>query len=285
MSKTTSLLSTESVALTRRRSLSRRVTLSLLGCLLGSVAAHASAALKIGTDLTYPPYNYMDGAQPAGFDTEFMRLVAGSLNTSAQFMDTRFANLIMGVNTNKFDVIASTLYVTPERAKQIDYLPYMKTGGVLLALKGGSFAPTAPEQLCGKKVSSIQGAAWIAKLAEVSKTVCAAKGLSAIDVREFPTSPEASQAVLSKAVDAQFEDAAVAQAAAEKSGKLVVTSAIIYPVVVGLGLKKGESARQQPLIDAVNKTLASPEYQSLLKKYNVAAPSDSDVKAALAGTL
>lgn len=57
-------------------------------------------------------------------------------------------------------------------------------------------------------------------------------------MREFPTSPEASQAVLSHAVDAQFEDAGVAKVAADKSGKLVLTSEIIYPVVVGLAVKK-----------------------------------------------
>ena len=86
----------------------------------------------------------------------------------------------------------------------------MKTGGVLLALKDGSFKPQKPEDLCGKKVSSIQGAAWISKLKTVSETYCTKQGLAAIDVREFPTSPEASQAVLSHAVDAQFEDAGVA---------------------------------------------------------------------------
>jgi len=258
--------------------------LAICGCLLGTSFAQA-AALKIGTDLTYPPYNYIETGKPAGFDTEFMRLVTKTLNTTPQFMDTRFANLIMGLNTNKFNVIASTLYVTPERAKQVDYIPYMKTGGVLLALKQGSFNPTQPDMLCGKKVSSIQGAAWITKLAEVSKTVCAKQGLAPIDVHEFPTSPEASQAVLSHAVDAQFEDAAVARTAADKSGKLKVTSEIIYPVVVGLGVKKGNTELLSTLTAAVEQTLASPEYQALLKKYNVTAPTPENIRAALDGTL
>lgn len=271
--------------LLNRKLLSRLGKLVVCGCLLGTSFAQAAETLKIGTDLTYPPYNYLDAGKPAGFDTEFMRLVAKTINTTPQFMDTRFANLIMGLNTNKFNVIASTLYVTPERAKQIDYIPYMKTGGVLLALKDGSFTPTRPDMLCGKKVSSIQGAAWIAKLAEVSKTVCAKQRLGPIDVREFPTSPEASQAVLAHAVDAQFEDAAVARVAADKSGRLKVTSEIIYPVVVGLGVKKGNTDLLAKLTTAVDQTLASPEYQALLKKYNVTAPTPENSQAALAGTL
>lgn len=271
-------------------SLSQRVLfrlgkLAVCACLLGATSVQASAVLKIGSDLTYPPYNYMKANQPAGFDTEFMLLVAERLGMTAEFMDTRFANLIMGLNTHKYHVIASTLYVTPERAKQIDYIPYMKTGGVLLALKGGAFAPSQPDMLCGKTVSSVQGASWIAKLADVSKTLCAKRGLGAIDVREFPTSPEASQAVLSRAVDAQFENAGVARAAAERLGRLTVTSGIIYPMVVGLGVKKGGADPLNRLTAAVYQTFASAEYQLLLKKYNVTEPTPDDIQAALAGTL
>ncbi len=262
------------------------LTLTAFGLLtVWNQSAQAMEILKIGTDLTYPPYNYLEGKEAAGFDAEFMRLVAKQLSAEPQFMDTRFANLIMGVNLKKFDVIASTLYVTPERAKQIEYIPYMKTGGVLLALKDGSFKPQKPEDLCGKKISSIQGAAWISKLKNVSETYCAKQGLAAIDVREFPTSPEASQAVLSHAVDAQFEDAGVARAAADKSGKLILTSDIIYPVVVGLAVKKGNNTLVTELKTAIQKVEATADFKSLLTKYSVATPDDAEINAALNGTL
>ncbi|WP_209419705.1 transporter substrate-binding domain-containing protein [Vibrio mytili] len=127
-----------------------------LGLSMLSTSIAAQSSLKIGTDLTYPPYNYLEGKVASGFDAEFMRLVSNELNKEPTFLDTRFANLIMGVNLGKFDVIASTLYVTPERAKEIDYIPYMKTGGLLLASKTGAFKPSKPSDLCGKRVSSIQ---------------------------------------------------------------------------------------------------------------------------------
>src|SRR5882762_4216005 len=161
----------------------------------------AAGTLTIGSDLTYPPYAFMDGETPAGLDPDFMKTLASHLQLKPGFVDTRFANLILGVNANRFDVIASALYVTPERAKQIDFVPYLKTGGSLLALSHSGFAPKTSEDLCGKRVSSIKGASWIPKLNDVSKQVCAPAGRGAIDVREFETSPEAAQAVLSHAVD------------------------------------------------------------------------------------
>lgn len=254
--------------------------LALLG---GNVMAKET--LTVGTDLTYPPYNYLEGKTAAGFDADFMRLVAKEMGEEAEFSDTRFANLIMGINLRKFDVIASTLYVTPERAEQIDYIPYMKTGGVILVLKSADFKPSQSSELCGKRVSSIQGAAWINKLNTVSETHCLPKGLSKIDVREFPTSPEASQAVIAGMVHAQFEDAAVARSAADKSGRLELSSDIIYPVVVGLGVKKGNDEFKEKLASAVTSVGKSNAFKKLLIEYSVSLPSEKEIEAALNGTL
>lgn len=259
--------------------------------LCGTAHAFAASApptvtagkLTIGADLTYPPYDYMEGAAPAGFDPAFMTKLAGHLKLQPGFVDTRFANLILGVNASRFDVIASALYVTPERARQIDFVPYLKTGGSLLALSHSGFAPKKPEDLCGKRVSSIKGASWIPKLNDVSKQDCIPAGRGAIDVREFETSPEAAQAVLAHAVDAQFEDSAVAQMTVNKlAGRVTITSTTqLYPVVIGLGVKKGNDALLGQLKSAFASMKQAGEYQALLKQYNVGEPTDDDIARAL----
>lgn len=258
--------------------------------LVGMNAAAATlhpGMLTIGSDLTYPPYNYLEKGVPAGFDAEFMELLAKQLSLKPDVMDTRFSSLILGIKMHKFDVIASTLYVTPERAQQVAFLPYMKTGGSLMVESGSSFAPKTPEDLCGKRVSSIKGGAWIARLASVSAKYCQPKGLGAIDVREFPTSPEATQALLSKAVDVQYEDAAVAKATLAKTGQRLKISSttVIYPVVVGLALDKDNPALLADLKLSFAAVIKNGSYQALLKKYNVQMPSDREVSQALAGTL
>ncbi|MCG8707127.1 amino acid ABC transporter substrate-binding protein [Brenneria sp. 4F2] len=242
-------------------------------------------SLKVGADLTYPPYNYIEKHNAAGFDAEFIGMVAKQLNVTPEFIDTRFANLIMGLNNGKFDVIASSLYMTPERAKQIDFIPYVKTGGVLISRKGDAFQPTELSMLCGKKVGSIKGAAWVFKMAQESKTLCVDKGLKPIDIREFPTAPEASQAVMSRAVDVQFDDSAVAFDVAKKTQRLSVSSGIIYPILIGLGVKKGNGETYRKLDAAVKTVVQSPEYKTLLTNYNLTASSPSEVEAALNGTL
>lgn len=267
---------------------SRFARIAAIATLASSLATTSLAqtieagTLQIGTDLTYPPYNYFDdNNQPAGFDVELMTVLARASGLKTKFLDTRFENLIIGVKGNKFDVIASTLYVKPERAQQVTFIPYMKTGVSIAVAKGSSFKPVEPEQLCGKKVASIKGAAWLANLKKLSETVCAGKG--GIDSREFPTSPEATQALIAGGVDAQIEDSAVLQDATVKtSGRVVITSTQpLYPVVVGLALNPQNKVLVETLQAALVKARANGEYQKLLTKYNVAAPTDQEFKAAI----
>lgn len=242
--------------------------------------------LTIGSDLTYPPYAYLQNGQPAGFDAEFSRLLAEQLKLTPKFLDTRFPDLILGMKAHRFDIVASALYVTPERAKLIDFVPYLKTGAALLVLTGSRYEPKSPEDLCGKRVGSIKGASWTPKLAQVSQNYCRAHGLGEIQVREFPTSPETTSALMAKAVDVQIEDAAVAQDIPKQTrGRVAISSTqLIYPIVIGLGVTKDDTALRDALGGALDALKRSGRYAQLLQKYGLQEPSAEEVSAALGNT-
>ena len=162
-------------------------------------------------------------------------------------------------------------------------MPYLKSGASLMVRADDSFRPQRPEDLCGKRVGSIKGGSWIPKLMALSKSYCQANGRAPIDSREFPTSPEAAQALLAKAVDVQFEDAAVAAITAEKlKGRITLSSqTLIYPVVIGLAVRKGNDALLKQLDQGLAAMKASGEYQVLLSRYNLGEPSPTDVAQAL----
>lgn len=243
--------------------------------------------LTIGSDLTYPPYNYLKDNAPAGFDVDVMSLVAKEMSLTPRVKDTRFASLIMGLKSHKFDVIASTLYITPERAQQVAFIPYMKTGGALLVKTDSTYAPQRPEDLCGKRVGSIKGGAWIPKLRALSDSYCRAHNAGDIDVKEFPSSPEVTQALFAGAIDVEYENAAVANATVEKTGQRmkITSTALLYPVVVGLAVNKDDTALYQQLSTALTTVSTSAPYAALLEKYNVQVPTATDFQQALDGTL
>jgi len=50
------------------------------------------------------------------------------IDMTRSFIDTRFEQLITSLRSGHFDVVASALYITPERAKLVDYIAYFTTG-------------------------------------------------------------------------------------------------------------------------------------------------------------
>lgn len=259
-----------------------------VAAMVGMQAARAQTTVKegtltVGTDLTYPPYAYFDQKVPTGFDPDFSRLMAQKLGLTAEILDTRFADLVLGLRANRFDMVASALYVTPERAKLIDYVPYLKTGSSLIVLNASKNSPAGPADLCGMKVSTIKAASWTPKLTAVSESTCKQAGKQPIRIMEFPTSPEALMALKSSAADVMMEDAAVAhQMVTDMKGDIKVTSqALIYPIVIGLGINKNKPELRDALSKALADARASGEYQALLKKYGLDAPTEQDVKDSL----
>ncbi|GAA4028648.1 ABC transporter substrate-binding protein [Arthrobacter methylotrophus] len=244
-----------------------------------SVATKTSGILNVGIDLTYPPYDMLTDGKPAGFDVEVMNAISADLGLKPQYSDTRFAQIVAGIKADRYDVIASTLYVSSARSKEVDFVPYFQTGNSIVVPKDAA-ALTDAQSLCGKKVSVVT-ATVIAKIMPTTESdKCKAAGKEAITVQEFPTDPEATQALLSGQVDAQMTDAAVAKTVIEKSNsRLKISSgALIYPVAVGLAVRKGNTALQEALTKSVENLKTSGSFAKILKEYNL-EPVDPAVLA------
>ncbi|MBF7143396.1 MULTISPECIES: ABC transporter substrate-binding protein [Pseudomonas] len=270
--------------MTALRTIVRPIALSLIGAAAAITSVAASAfqqegKLVAGSDVTFFPYEYMDNNRPAGFDIEFLDGLGKLMGRKVETLDTRFPNLITGLQGGRFDLTNSSMYITAERIKVIDMIPYLKSGESILSLKGGTFQPKRPEDFCGHKIGSMAATSWLAQMNALSTDYCVKNGLPPIAISEYATDPQTTQAMLAHAVEAQITDAAVARGVVEKLGNRVVISSdtLIYPVLNGFGVKKGNDEVKNALVEALGKYRATPEYAALLKKYHFEAPTDEDI--------
>ncbi|MDR6282858.1 polar amino acid transport system substrate-binding protein [Klebsiella variicola] len=183
-----------------------------------ALAFQQSGKITAGSDMTFFPYEYMENNKPAGFDIELLDGLAKTMGREAVNIDTRFPNLIPGLQGGRFDITNSSMYITAERLKVIDMVPYLKSGEAILARKGGDYQPKTPEAFCGHKIGSMGATSWLAQLQKLSTDYCVKKGLKPIALSVYTTDPQTTQALLSRAVDAQITDAAVARGVVEKTG-------------------------------------------------------------------
>ncbi len=90
-----------------------------------------TGSLRIGTDATYPPFETVDTetSELVGFDIDLIQEICRELKCSPEFIVTPFDGIVAGLNTGKYDVIASSFTITDERAKQVAFTePYYDAG-------------------------------------------------------------------------------------------------------------------------------------------------------------
>jgi len=82
------------------------------------------------------PFTIVKDNRLIGFDVELTERFAAYLGMGLKWSDMEFGSLIAAVSTNKIDMITSTLMITEERKKQINFSDeYMQLGASIFALK------------------------------------------------------------------------------------------------------------------------------------------------------
>ncbi|BFM48656.1 ABC transporter substrate-binding protein [Marinomonas sp. THO17] len=227
--------------------------------------------LVIGMEITYPPFESYDGDKVVGFDPELTALLAAKMGVEESFSDNKFTGLILGLGANKFDAVISGMYIKDERLKQADAIPYARTGAAIMVAKNSTVSPATDKDLCGLKVGLQTGTSWVKELGELSTSYCLPNGKEAIKIQEFPSAPEATQAMLSGNIQAQVEIAGAAQMFVERTkGRVKISSTdLVYPNTLGIYVKKGNTELKKAFEKAMAEIKADGSYYELIRKYEL----------------
>ena len=119
----------------------------------------ASGKIIVGTEATYPPYEYLDdNAQPAGCDIWLSQQIADALGVELVISDMEFDGIIPAVQSGLVDIGIAAFTKTPERAEVIDFSDLYETSAQLLIVKAGNAETYATkEAMAGLQVGAQQG--------------------------------------------------------------------------------------------------------------------------------
>lgn len=125
-----------------------------LTLLLTLCACTRSNKLIIGTDATYPPFEFVDAkGQISGVDIEVGREIGKALGREVEFRNINFDGLITALRTGSIDLVISSMTATPERRQSIDFSePYVKTGLAVLVAKDSTVQSAADLKTPGRKI-------------------------------------------------------------------------------------------------------------------------------------
>ena len=127
----------------------RRHSIALLAisaCLTTSAFAQ-QPALRVVTDATFPPMEFVKDGKRTGFDIDLVEALGKEMGRKIDFK-----GLIPALQSGRADMAMSAIYITDERRKVVDFSdPYYAGGLVVLTKKAGPVKTL--KDLDGKKVS------------------------------------------------------------------------------------------------------------------------------------
>lgn len=153
--------------------LRRHILMSALAALtLSTTAAHAQGnALRVGTDATFPPMEFVENDKRTGFDIELVEAIGKVLGRPVEWVDIDFKGLIPGLISKRFDMAVSAIYITDERKKVVDFTDAYYAGGLVAMVKDNNTAIQKLADLNGKKVSVQVGTKSVGYLTQHYPTV------------------------------------------------------------------------------------------------------------------
>ena len=221
---------------------------------------HAQEVLRVGTDATFPPFEYSEGGKRMGFDVDLIDGIdarAAALQ-KIEWTDIDFKGLIPGLLAKRFDVAASAIYITDERRKVVDFTDPYYPGGLVIMTAKGDKRIQGPDDLKGKKVTVQVGTKSVNFLKD---------NFPGVERVEVEKNQEMFQLVEIGRADAAVTGKPAAKLYARSRDTLQVIDKQLTVEEYGYAIRKDDPELLKAFNEALKKLKADGTYQQLVNKY------------------
>jgi len=225
--------------------------------------------LRVAVDTTYPPMEFeSNDGKVIGLDVDLARAIAKTLKVEAEFIVMPWDGILAGLQSNRYDIIMSSMNVTPERSQQVNFVPYISMGQVFVVKKTGTPVKTETD-LKGKTVAVQADTTSFNALEEFKK-----KGIAIKEIKAFKGATETFSALKSNQAEAIITDEAVGLYYAGLDAKtFVVSGNAMKPEPIGIAVKKTDAKLLKALTEAVSTIKKNGEFTRIYKEWLKVSPA------------
>lgn len=224
--------------------------------------------LKVAIDPTYEPFTFKtaDG-KPTGFDVDIAEALCNEIKRKCVYVEQVWDSMIPGLQAKKYDVIVSSMSITDDRKKVVDFTDkYYNTPSRIVVKADTPF--TDLSSLKGKNIGVLKGS---------TQEKYAMGDLKPAGVKVVPY--EAQDQVYLDIKSGRL-DGTVADSVEVTGGFLskpegqgygfvgpVLNDVKYYGYGVGIALRQGETALRDELNGAIKAIRGNGVYETVSKKY------------------
>lgn len=217
------------------------LTISLV---LGCTAALADT-LTMGTNASFPPYEFYEDQKVVGIDAEIAQAIADKLGMELEIADMEFKAIIPAVTEGKIDFGMAGMTVTEERLQSVNFSETYATGIQAIIVKEDSEIASVDDLYK-------EGAAWKIGVQDATTgDIYCTDDFGEDRVSKFPVGADAVEALKTGKVDCVIIDNEPAKAyvAANEGLKILDSQYAVEDYAIAVALNNTE------LLDKINAAL------------------------------
>jgi len=239
-----------------------------LGLLASSSSFAAEPTLRIGIEAAYPPFaSKTSEGTIVGFDYDIGNALCAQMKVKCEWIEGEFDGLIPALKVKKIDAALSSMTITDERKKSVDFTHKYYFTSSRLVMKKGAVLDDHYASLKGKTVGVQRSTTTDRYATEVFEPL-------GIKVMRYSNNEEIYMDLASGRLDAIFADTIPLDdflSMPRGAGYAFVGPELKDPKYVGEGagiaVRKGNGELVSKLNKAIDGLRASGEYQKIEGKY------------------
>jgi polar amino acid transport system substrate-binding protein len=228
--------------------------------------------IRVGTDPETPPYSMRDPndfEHLIGFDTELAEATFACLGVPIEWAVGSWSGQLPAVASGQTDAMWDTLYYSPERAQQMDFVIYHRaaTGG--LVAKGNPKNINGLEDVCGTRAAAALGSVEEKQFRELSEQ-CVSDGKEPIEVVVAADIAAGFRQVINDRADLYLINLGlVDQMVAENPDTIERSFMILTDHKVGVGFNKANTELAQAVMDGLTAIRENGTERAIYDKYHI----------------
>ncbi len=96
-------------------------TLFLLFISLLSACGRDEDILRVGMDLSYPPFETIEDGEPTGISVDVAYMLGEYLGREVEIVNTDFGSMIPSLNSGEIDIIIGSMSITEDRKQSVNF--------------------------------------------------------------------------------------------------------------------------------------------------------------------
>lgn len=241
------------------------LSLGLAGC-GQKTAPSAPKVLKIGAEMTFPPFEFQDegNKEYVGFDMDLARAIGKQMGSEVQIQNIGFDGLIPALEAGNIDMIVSGMSITDERKGKVTFSkPYYKSG-LSIVVKNDNNTINSFKDLEGKRIAVQIGTTGAEEAAKIKDA----------KVREYNSNSEAYMELKAGGVDAVVNDLPVNEYYMAKSGDKTakIVGDIVNAEEYGMAVSKKNTELAEKVNAALDELKKNGEYEKIYVKWFAKKP-------------